>query len=216
MMRIVVLVSGNGSTLQAIIDACATGAISGRVVAVLSDKSQAYGLVRAREADIAAKALDPSAFNDRETFDHHLMEQIDSWQPDLLVLAGYMRILSDAFVRHYKGRILNIHPSLLPLYPGLHTYRRAIENGDTEHGTSVHFVTEALDGGPLILQARVPILPTDNTSHLRERTQCKERVIYPLAIGWFCAGRLQMRDGRAWLDDKPVQAGDGDNLTKTD
>ncbi|VTR33287.1 Phosphoribosylglycinamide formyltransferase [Serratia fonticola] len=147
MKKIVVLVSGQGSNLQALIDACQQGRIAATIVAVFSNNAQAYGLQRAEEAGIAAQALDAKDFADREAFDAALAQAIDQYQPDLVVLAGYMRILSNAFVQHYAGRMLNIHPSLLPKYPGLHTHRQAIDNGDAEHGTSVHFVTEQLDGG---------------------------------------------------------------------
>ncbi|SQB28332.1 phosphoribosylglycinamide formyltransferase [Citrobacter koseri] len=148
MMNLVVLISGNGSNLQAIIDACKEKKIKGTLRAVFSNKADAFGLERAREAGIPAHALTADQFASREAFDRELMREIDAYAPDLVVLAGYMRILSPAFVAHYEGRLLNIHPSLLPKYPGLHTHRQALENGDEEHGTSVHFVTDELDGGP--------------------------------------------------------------------
>ncbi len=200
MKRIVVLVSGNGSNLQAIIDACQQGRLNGSIAAVFSNKADAYGLERAREAGIPAHALEAAQFADREAFDRQLMLEIDAYAPDLVVLAGYMRILSPAFVSHYLQRMLNIHPSLLPKYPGLHTHRKAIENGDEEHGTSVHFVTEELDGGPVILQAKVPIFSGDTEEDVTARVQHQEHAIYPLVIGWFIDGRLTMRDGAAWLD----------------
>ncbi|HAT2883924.1 TPA: phosphoribosylglycinamide formyltransferase, partial [Serratia marcescens] len=153
MKKIVVLVSGQGSNLQALIDACQQDRIAAEIVAVFSNKAQAYGLQRAEAAGIATQALDAKAYADRTAFDAALADAIDQHQPDLVVLAGYMRILSPQFVQRYAGRMLNIHPSLLPKYPGLHTHRQAIDNGDSEHGTSVHFVTEQLDGGPVILQA---------------------------------------------------------------
>ena len=161
MKKLVVLISGNGSNLQSILDACASGRINGSVAAVFSNKATAYGLTRAREAGVPAHALAAGDFPDREAFDRQLMREIDAYAPDLVVLAGYMRILSSAFVAHYQDRLLNIHPSLLPKYPGLHTHRQALANGDAEHGTSVHFVTDELDGGPVILQARVPVFPDD-------------------------------------------------------
>ncbi|MGL5389480.1 MAG: phosphoribosylglycinamide formyltransferase [Serratia sp. (in: enterobacteria)] len=200
MKKIVVLVSGQGSNLQALIDACQQGRIAATLVAVISNNAQAYGLQRAEEAGIAAQALDAKAFADREAFDAALAQAIDQYQPDLVVLAGYMRILSNAFVQHYAGRLLNIHPSLLPKYPGLHTHRQAIDNGDAEHGTSVHFVTEQLDGGPVILQAKVPIFPGDEEDEVIERVQTQEHTIYPLVVSWFIEGRLAMRDNAAWLD----------------
>lgn len=155
--RLVVLISGSGSNLQALIDACNSKALNAEIVAVFSNKADAYGLLRAQQAGIPALALSPAEFSSRDDFDAALQAQIDEYQPDLLILAGYMRILTPAFVRHYHGRMLNIHPSLLPKYPGLHTHRKALENGDAEHGTSVHFVTEELDGGPVILQARIAV-----------------------------------------------------------
>lgn len=200
MKRIVVLVSGSGSNLQAIMDACQQDRINGSVVAVFSNKASAFGLERARNAAIPAFALSASAFADREAFDRQLIEEIDRWQPDLLVLAGYMRILSPQFVAHYHDRLLNIHPSLLPKYPGLHTHRQALDNGDTEHGTSVHFVTDKLDGGPVILQARVPVFAEDSEAEVIARVQHQEHAIYPLVVNWFTAGRLEMRDNAAWLD----------------
>ncbi|WON75809.1 phosphoribosylglycinamide formyltransferase [Serratia sp. UGAL515B_01] len=207
MKNIVVLISGQGSNLQALIDACQQGRIAANIMAVFSNKAQAYGLQRAKEAGIATHTLDAKTFADREAFDSALAQAIDQYQPDLLVLAGYMRILSNAFVQHYQGRMLNIHPSLLPKYPGLHTHRQAIDNGDSEHGTSVHFVTEQLDGGPVILQAKVPIFQDDEEDDVIERVQTQEHTIYPLVVNWFIEGRLAMRDNAAWLDGKrlPLQ-----------
>lgn len=202
MKRIVVLVSGQGSNLQAILDACRQGKIHGSVAAVFSNKAEAYGLTRAREAGVPAHALAADQFADREAFDRQLMLEIDAYAPDLVILAGYMRILSAAFVARYAGRMLNIHPSLLPKYPGLHTHRQAIENGDEEHGTSVHFVTEELDGGPVILQAKVPVFAGDTEEDVTARVQHQEHAIYPLVAGWFVDGRLKMQDGAAWLDDE--------------
>ena len=206
MKKIVVLVSGQGSNLQALIDACQQGRIAANIVAVFSNKARAYGLQRAQDAGIAAHVLDAKAFGDRAAFDAALAQAIDQYQPDLVVLAGYMRILSDAFVQHYRGRMLNIHPSLLPKYPGLHTHRQAIDNGDSEHGTSVHFVTEQLDGGPVILQAKVPIFPGDDEDEVIERVQTQEHTIYPLVVSWFIEGRLSMRDNAAWLDGERLSA----------
>lgn len=202
MKRIVVLVSGQGSNLQAILDACRQGRIHGSVAAVFSNKAEAYGLTRAREAGVPAHALAADQFADREAFDRQLMLEIDAYAPDLVILAGYMRILSAAFVARYAGRMLNIHPSLLPKYPGLHTHRQAIENGDEEHGTSVHFVTEELDGGPVILQAKVPVFAGDTEEEVTARVQHQEHAIYPLVAGWFVDGRLKMQDGAAWLDNE--------------
>ena len=206
MKRIVVLVSGNGSNLQAILDACQQGRINGSVAAVFSNHADAFALQRAQQAGVPSHTLAADDFADREAFDRQLMQQIDSYAPDLVVLAGYMRILSAEFVGHFAGRMLNIHPSLLPKYPGLDTHRRAIENGDSEHGTSVHFVTEQLDGGPVILQAKVPVFADDSEADVAARVQHQEHAIYPLAIGWFMDGRLEMRDNAAWLDGQPLPA----------
>ncbi|MEG5562540.1 phosphoribosylglycinamide formyltransferase [Enterobacter ludwigii] len=200
MKNIVVLISGNGSNLQAIIDACKQKKINGTIRAVFSNKADAFGLERAREENIPAHALEASQFSVREAFDRELVQEIDAYAPDVVVLAGYMRILSPAFVGHYAGRLLNIHPSLLPKYPGLHTHRQVLENGDEEHGTSVHFVTDELDGGPVILQAKVPVFEGDSEDDVTERVQTQEHAIYPLVVSWFVDGRLQMRDGAAWLD----------------
>lgn len=200
MKNIVVLISGNGSNLQAIIDACKQKKINGTIRAVFSNKADAFGLERAREENIPAHALEASQFSGREAFDRELVQEIDAYAPDVVVLAGYMRILSPAFVGHYAGRLLNIHPSLLPKYPGLHTHRQVMENGDEEHGTSVHFVTDELDGGPVILQAKVPVFEGDSEDDVTERVQTQEHAIYPLVVSWFVDGRLQMRDGAAWLD----------------
>ena len=206
MKRIVVLVSGSGSNLQAILDACQQGQINGSVAAVFSNKADAFGLERARTAGIPAHSLVQTQFADREAFDRQMMQDIDAYAPDLVVLAGYMRILSPEFVQHYAGRMLNIHPSLLPKYPGLHTHRRAIENGDDEHGASIHFVTEELDGGPIVLQAKVPVFSDDSEADVAARVQYQEHMIYPLVVSWFVDGRLVMRDGSAWLDGELVPA----------
>ncbi|WP_456296825.1 phosphoribosylglycinamide formyltransferase [Vibrio sp. AK197] len=204
MKSIVVLVSGNGTNLQAIIDACETQIKDGKVTAVFSNKATAHALERATKAGAAALALDPKSFETRDAFDQELMRQIDEYEPDLVVLAGYMRILSNEFVRRYLGRMINIHPSLLPKYPGLNTYQRAIHAGDEEHGTSVHFVTEQLDGGPVILQAKVPIFDEDTVETLTARVQTQEYRIYPLVVKWFVEGRLAMIDGKAVLDGQPL------------
>ncbi|WP_121144738.1 phosphoribosylglycinamide formyltransferase [Orbus hercynius] len=204
MKKIVVLVSGSGSNLQAIIDACHTKQINGQIVAVISNKADVYALERAKQAHIATHVINHQDYSSREAFDQMVAKQIDHYQPDLIVLAGYMRILSADFVQRYIGKMLNIHPSLLPKYPGLHTHRRAIEAGDGDHGTTVHFVTEELDGGPIVLQAKVPIFSNDEESDVIERVIAQEHQIYPLVIKWFCDNRLEMRDGKAYLDHKPI------------
>lgn len=206
MKNIVVLISGNGSNLQAIIDACEQKKINATIRAVFSNKADAFGLERAREAGIAAHALTADLFASREAFDRELMQEIDAYAPDVVVLAGYMRILSPAFVAHYEGRLINIHPSLLPKYPGLNTHRQALENGDTEHGTSVHFVTDELDGGPVILQAAVPVFDGDSEEEIAARVQAQEHAIYPLVVSWFIDGRLTMQDNAAWLDGVKLPA----------
>lgn len=204
MKRIVVLISGQGSNLQALIDACATGRIPGHIVAVFSNRADARGLARARRVGIDACALCADDYPNRQAFDAALAAQIAAYHPDLLVLAGYMRILSPDFVRRFAGRILNIHPSLLPRYPGLDTHRRAQDNGDTQHGASVHFVSDTLDGGPVVLQAQVPIFADDSVAELAARVQVQEHVIYPLVVAWFCSDRLRQHDGLAWLDGQAL------------
>lgn len=189
-LRIVVLISGNGSNLQAIINACQQGTLDAEVVAVISNKVGAYGLQRAEQAGILQDTLEHTQFDNREAFDQALMQRIDSYLPGLVVLAGFMRILTNRFVQHYSGRMLNIHPSLLPKYPGLNTHRRALEAGDKIHGASVHFVTSELDGGPVVLQAEVPVLEGDDEQTLAERVLAAEHKIYPKAIQWFAEGRL--------------------------
>ncbi|WP_039976982.1 MULTISPECIES: phosphoribosylglycinamide formyltransferase [Vibrio] len=200
MKNIVVLISGNGSNLQAILEACEDSMPNAQVAAVFSNKADAYGLERAKQFDVNGHFVDPKAFESREDFDAELMKQIDEYQPDVIVLAGYMRILSGAFVSHYLGKMINIHPSLLPKYPGLHTHQRAIDAGDKEHGTSVHFVTEELDGGPVVLQAKVPVFEDDDTDALAARVQTQEHNIYPMVTKWLVDGRLSMTEGKAYLD----------------
>lgn len=202
--RIIVLVSGNGSNLQAIINACQNNLINGMIVAVISNKPDVYSLMRAKQANIPSHVINHKEFASREAFDHQLQLQIELYQPDLIVLAGYMRILTPHFVQHYSGKMLNIHPSLLPKYPGLNTHRRAMEAGDKEHGTTVHFVTDELDGGPIILQAKVPIFDNDEEQDIVERVLAQEHQIYPLVIKWFCDDRLTMINGRAYLDQTMI------------
>lgn len=202
--RIIILVSGNGSNLQAIINACQNNLINGKIVAVISNKPDVYSLMRAKQANIPSHVINHKEFATREAFDHQLQLQIEQYQPDLIVLAGYMRILTPHFVQHYSGKMLNIHPSLLPKYPGLNTHRRTMEAGDKEHGTTVHFVTDELDGGPIILQAKVPIFDNDEEQDIVERVLAQEHQIYPLVIKWFCDDRLTMINGRAYLDQTMI------------
>lgn len=206
MKSIVVLISGGGSNLQAIIDACSSGFIPGKVAAVISNKANAYGLVRASQAGISTQLVSHKSFASREKYDAALIDAIDQHQPDLVVLAGFMRILTPAFVQHFTGRLLNIHPSLLPHYQGLNTHQRAIDAGDAEHGCSVHFVTEQLDGGPVILQAKVPVFSDDDALSLAERVHEQEHRIYPLVVRWYCQNRLQQQADQAWLDGKVLPA----------
>ncbi|MGD2116716.1 MAG: phosphoribosylglycinamide formyltransferase [Chromatiales bacterium] len=202
---IVVLISGSGSNLQAIIDASADASYPAQVAAVISNKAGVKGLQRAESAGVDTCVVKHGDFNNREDYDAELMRQIDRFQPKLVVLAGFMRILTPAFVQHYQGRLLNIHPSLLPKYRGLHTHQQVLDSSDETHGASVHFVTEELDGGPLILQATVTVEADDDADSLAARVLQKEHIIYPLVIKWFAAGRLQMRDHRVLLDDRPLQ-----------
>jgi phosphoribosylglycinamide formyltransferase-1 len=199
---IVVLISGSGSNLQALINAVAAGELNVEIRAVISNRPDARGLQRAREAGIPAEALDHTTFESREAFDLALQQRIDSYEPRLVVLAGFMRLLSDDFVAHYLGRMINIHPSLLPAYTGLSTHQRVLEAGDSQHGASVHFVTAELDGGPLILQATVPVHSTDEPQTLAARVLEQEHKIYPLAVKWFAEGRLRLCGNHACLDDK--------------
>ncbi|MFJ4068369.1 phosphoribosylglycinamide formyltransferase [Pseudomonas sp. NPDC089996] len=204
--NVVVLLSGSGSNLQALIDSCHAQDSRVRIAAVVSNRADAYGLQRAQAVGIDTVVLDHTQFDGREAFDAALMARIDGFAPDLVVLAGFMRILSGDFVRHYQGRLLNIHPSLLPRYKGLHTHRRALEAGDAEHGCSVHFVTEELDGGPLVVQAVVPVLSDDTVESLAQRVHHQEHQIYPLAVHWFAQGRLHLSEQGALLDDQPLPA----------
>ena len=190
--RIVVLISGSGTNLQAIIDASQADDYPGSIVGVVSNKSDAYGLTRAENANIATIALSHKDFDSRERYDQALIAEIDKLSPDVIVLAGFMRILSPAFVKHYQGKLLNIHPSLLPKYQGLNTHQRAIDAGDKVHGVSVHFVTEELDGGPVILQAKVPVFEGDSSDDLAARVHEQEHRIYPLVVKWLCEKRLSM------------------------
>jgi len=203
-LPLVVLISGSGSNLQAIIDACAKGAINAEVRAVISNRPDAYGLERARAAGITTHLIDHRNFHERRSFELELERLIDSHTPGLVVLAGFMRILTAEFVSHYLGRLINIHPSLLPNFQGLNTHQRAIDAGASEHGVSVHFVTPELDGGPVILRAVVPVLAGDDAQSLAQRVLVQEHLIYPKAIGWYAEGRLCLKGSQALLDNQPV------------
>ncbi len=203
-LALVVLISGSGSNLQAIIDACASGQINADIKAVISNRADAFGLNRAEQAGIPTHVLDHTQFSDRRAFDQALSQQIDHYQPGLVVLAGFMRILTEEFVNHYLGCMLNIHPSLLPNFQGLNTHKRAIESGSNQHGVSVHFVTPELDGGPVVNRATVAIEPGDTPELLAQRVLQQEHRIYPEAIGWFAEGRLKLANDLAMLDGEPV------------
>ena len=204
--NVVVLLSGSGSNLQALIDSFQGEDSPVDICGVISNRPDAYGLERAQAAGIATAVLQHQSFDGREAFDAALMALIDGFAPDLVILAGFMRILSGGFVRHYQGRLLNIHPSLLPKYKGLHTHQRALEAGDAEHGCSVHFVTEELDGGPLVVQAVVAVAPGDTAQSLAARVHHQEHLIYPLAVRWFGEGRLRLGEHGALLDGQPLAA----------
>jgi len=203
-----ILISGSGSNLQSFIDRSASGEIDLDLSVVFSNRANAYGLTRARNAGIATACLAHGDFADRESFDRAVAALLDEYQPDLLILAGFMRILSPWFVDHFKGRVLNIHPALLPAYPGLDTHQRVLDAGEKWHGSTVHFVTEKLDGGPCILQGRLAVDAAESADELCARVQAIEHKIYPQAANWFGQGRLQFKHDAAWLDgkklDKPV------------
>ena len=206
MKSIVILISGRGSNMELFLDAAASGALPVRVAAVLSNRPQAKGLEVAAAKGVATRVVDHQNYARREDFDAAMAAEIDSHAPDLVVLAGFMRILSDAFVEHYAGRLINIHPSLLPAYPGLHTHRRALEDGVRVHGCTVHFVTPTLDHGPIVIQAAVPVLDGDDEDSLAARVLVQEHQIYPLAVRWFAEGRLKLEDGRV-VFNTPQAAG---------
>lgn len=197
---VVILVSGRGSNLQAILNAVRDGRLPAEILAVISNEPSAPAVARARTAGIPVHVIDHGPYPTREEFDRALMQQIDTYQPRLVALAGFMRILSDAFIEHYHGRLINIHPSLLPAFPGLNTHARALKSGAKYHGASVHFVTREVDGGPIIIQASVPVLPDDSPETLAERVLAEEHRIYPLAVGWFLNNRLVVDQGRVLLD----------------
>lgn len=203
-LSLVILISGTGSNLQAIIDAIAVKKINAVIAAVISNRPDVAGLQRARDAGIPAHVIDHKQHAGREQFDNALRDCIDQYQPQLLVLAGFMRILGDDFVRHYAGRMLNIHPSLLPEFSGLDTHRRALTAGHKQHGASVHFVTPELDGGPLLVQAVIPVLANDTTESLQQRVHQQEHIIYPLAIGWIAEGRVRYENNKIFFDGKAL------------
>lgn len=208
-LRAAVLISGGGTNLQAFIDAVEAGSLALDLCIVVSNVADAYGLERASRAGIETRVVSHRGFGSREDFDAALVEVLDAYAPDLVLLAGFMRILTPTFIDAYRGRIMNIHPSLLPHYPGLDTHQRAIDAGDAWAGSTVHFATAELDGGPRIIQGRVPVLAGDTAGTLAARVLEVEHCIYPEAARLFAAGRLKCRDGAAWLDgrrlDQPLQ-----------
>jgi phosphoribosylglycinamide formyltransferase-1 len=200
-LRTVILVSGNGTNLQAIIDAVEAGSLTVELIGVISDRPDAFGLERARRAGILAIPIDYANCSSREQYNQWLERELTSLEPELVVLAGYMRIIPDPLVNAYCGRMLNVHPSLLPKYKALETYRRVLEAGDDCHGSTVHFVTSELDAGPAIIQYRVRVRNDETEDNLSARVQAGEYIIYPRAIEWFADGKLELRDDKVWLDD---------------
>ncbi len=195
MKSIVILISGRGSNMESLLNAAAEGSLPVQVAAVISNRPDAKGLETAAAQDVETCVVDHTRFDSRESFDAAMIKMIDSYSPDLVVLAGFMRILTDGFVRRYEGRLLNIHPSLLPSFPGLHTHRRALEEGVRVHGCTVHFVTPQLDHGPVVVQAAVPVLDGDDEATLAQRVLEQEHQVYPLAVRWFAEDRLKLVDG---------------------
>lgn len=202
--QVVILISGSGSNMVTIVDEIRDGKIDADIAAVICNEPEAAGIQKARDRDIPVTVIDHRQFTSRDEFDLGLMRAIEEAEADLVVLAGFMRILTPDFVRRYEGRMLNIHPSLLPKYQGLHTHKRAIDAGDSHHGVTVHFVTEVLDDGPNVIQAVVPVLDGDDVTSLQKRVQLQEHVIYPIAVKWFVEGRLTMQNGKACLDNTPL------------
>lgn len=200
--RTAILISGSGTNLQAFIDAVAAGELDLNLCVVFSNRPDAYGLERAEKAGIPTACIRHDDYPDRETFDHAVIEELDRFEPDLLILAGFMRILSPRFVDHYEGRILNIHPALLPKHPGLNTHQRALDAGDEWHGSTVHFVTEELDGGPRVLQGRLRVNPDESADDLQTRVQAIEHQIYPEAAGLVGSRRVVFQRGEALIDNE--------------
>lgn len=203
-LKLVILISGNGSNLQAIIDTLNSEQINAEITAVISNKEGAYGLERAKQNNITTQVLDHKQYPNRAAYDLELQKCIDNFNPDLVILAGFMRILTDDFVLHYAGKIINIHPSLLPKYPGLHTHKQAIENSDLEHGSTVHFVIPELDAGPTIAQSSLEIQASDDATSLAARVQNLEHKLYPLVVRWFAEGKIELRDGTVYYSGKKL------------
>jgi len=197
-----ILISGSGTNLQAFIDAVDGGQLNLDLTVVFSNNPEAFGLQRAEKAGITTSCIQHSDYPDRASFDQAVVADLDRFEPDLLILAGFMRILSKAFVAHYAGKILNIHPALLPLYPGLNTHQRVLDAGDEWHGSTVHFVTEKLDAGPRILQGRLAVVPGETAEELAARVQAIEHQIYPQAAAWVGSGKARFQNGQSWVDDQ--------------
>lgn len=202
--NIAVLISGSGSNLQSFIDSAQNGELNANIALVISNRPGVQGLERAQNAGIKSLVVDHKLYSEREDFEQALIDALDAHKLDAVVLAGFMRILTPKFVCHYKGRLFNIHPSLLPKYPGLHTHRRAIEANDSHGGATVHFVTEELDGGPAVLQAAVEILENETEQTLAKRVLTHEHIIYPLAVQWFLENKLELRDDKAYLNNQAL------------
>lgn len=200
-----ILISGSGTNLQAFIDAAASGTLPLELALVFSNNPQAFGLERAEMAGIPTACIPHTQYPDRATFDRALIRELEPFAPELLILAGYMRILSPDFVAHYSGRVLNIHPALLPLYRGLNTHQRVLDAGDKWHGSTVHFVTEELDGGPRILQGRLEVQPGETADALAKRVQAVEHRIYPEAAAWVGLGRVRYLNGQCWIDGQVAE-----------
>ena len=205
MNNIGVLVSGGGTNLQAIIDKIHLGPCNAQVRCVISNVADVYALTRAKSANIPAQVIKHGDFSTRSEFENALIDAMDIFDVDLILLAGFLRILDQTFIARYRGRILNIHPSLLPEFPGLHTHQRAIDAGATKHGCSVHFATTELDGGPIILQASVPVLADDDADTLAARVLEKEHIIYPMCVEWLCEGKVYFQNGSAYFEQNPLE-----------
>ena len=203
-LAIVVLVSGSGSNLQSIIDCIADKTLNADIHAVISNKADAYAVERAKKANIPIEIIAHDQHDSREGFDAELTQCIEKYQPQLIVLAGFMRILTDDFVNHFYGKMINIHPSLLPKYQGLNTHQRVLDAGDSIHGLSIHYVSAELDSGPVILQKSISVLEHDTKESLAQRVLVQEHIAYPQVIQWFAEGRLQLADSQVMMDNKPV------------
>ena len=205
--RIVVLISGQGTILNAILSAIKNRPIPAQICAVFSNNADAFGLAYAEKEGIPARIIEPQNYSDRADYDAALIHEIDAFHPDLIVLAGFMRVLTPLFTRHYIGRLINIHPALLPAYPGRYTHERVLAAGEKTHGSTVHFVNDVLDGGPIIAQTSVPVLANDTVETLSQRVKLAEAELYPTVIDWFATQRLVLKENVVYLDGKklPVQ-----------